>query len=114
MNIVYGIKNCDTVKKARAWLDTQQIPYQFHDFRTDGLSESQVNDWIKTLGLDQLINKRSTTWKSLDDATKNALSGESAAAVITAHPTLIKRPLLQTGSQLRVGFSASNYQELFQ
>lgn len=114
MNMLYGIKNCDTVKKARVWLEAQQIPYQFHDFRTDGLNESQVNDWLDTLGFDQLINKRSTTWKALDDATKTALTGPAAAEVIVAHPTLIKRPLLQTGSHLRVGFSATEYQELFQ
>jgi arsenate reductase len=114
MNMLYGIKNCDTVKKARVWLEAQQIPYQFHDFRTDGLSESQVNDWLNTLGFDQLINKRSTTWKALDDATKTALNGPTAAEVIVAHPTLIKRPLLHTATHLRVGFNATEYQELFQ
>jgi arsenate reductase len=70
MNILYGIKNCDTVKRARIWLDNNNINYKFHDFRSHGLNENQISEWISELGLDTLVNKRSTTWKELDEATK--------------------------------------------
>lgn len=110
---LYGIKNCDTVKKAISWLKGQEIDYQFHDFRADGLSEKQVRDWIEELGLDTLINKRSTTWKALDDQTKSSLDENTAVAIIVASPTLIKRPLLDTGSKRLVGFKADTYSTIF-
>lgn len=109
MTTLYGIKNCDTVKKARAWLENQSIDFRFHDFRADGLSESQVKAWIQELGLDTLINKRSTTWKTLDDKTKASLDEHTAVAIILESPTLIKRPLLDTGHQRLVGFKADVY-----
>lgn len=113
MTMIYGIKNCDTVKKARTWLTSHKIDYQFHDFRTDGLNEAQVKTWLSALGLETLINKRSTTWKALDDAAKANLNEQSAVALLVAHPTLIKRPLLVTGKTTRVGFNAKDYQTLF-
>jgi Spx/MgsR family transcriptional regulator len=113
MTTLYGIKNCDTVKKARSWLDTHKVDYQFHDFRSDGLSETKVKTWLKTLGLETLVNKRSTTWKELDDATKAAFSDSTAVPIIVANPTLIKRPVLETTSETRVGFNAADYQTLF-
>ncbi len=109
---VYGIKNCDTVKKACQWLDTQGITYQFHDVRVDGLSREQVDRWLAHLGLDALINRRSTTWKSLDPAIRDTLDEKSAPAVILANPTLIKRPLLETGKVYHTGFNAADYQRL--
>lgn len=112
MITLYGIKNCDTVKKARIWLDKHQIAYQFHDFRTDGISESQVNNWINNLGLETLVNKRSTTWKELDENIKSDFD-QNAVQVITANPTLIKRPLLDTGKQHYVGFKESEYSVIF-
>mgnify|MGYP003575142172 FL=1 len=112
MITLYGIKNCDTVKKARAWLDQHQITYQFHDFRIDGLSESQVKSWINELGLETLVNKRSTTWKELDEQTKNNFDTH-AVQVITANLTLIKRPLLDTGKQKHVGFKDAEYTTIF-
>ena len=110
---LYGIKNCDTVKKSRDWLAKNNIDYRFHDFRVDGLSKSQVQDWIADIGLDALVNKRSTTWKELDDATKATFSEKNAAAVIAEHPTLIKRPLLDTGKQKHVGFKDTEYTKIF-
>lgn len=112
MITLYGIKNCDTVKKARTWLDQHQITYQFHDFRIDGLSESQVKSWINELGLETLVNKRSTTWKELNEQTKNNFDNH-AVQVITANPTLIKRPLLDTGKQKHVGFKDAEYTTIF-
>lgn len=112
MTTLYGIKNCDTVKKARDWLATNSIDYRFHDFRTDGLTAEQVSSWIAEIGLDALVNKRSTTWKELDDATKNDFDAQ-AVQVITANPTLIKRPLLDTGKRKQVGFKDAEYRKIF-
>jgi arsenate reductase len=112
MTTLYGIKNCDSVKKARKWLEQNQVDYQFHDFRSDGLSADQVSTWIDTLGWETLINKRSTTWKALDACVKNTMSAQTATAAILASPTLIKRPLLATKTQLMVGFKDADYQAL--
>ena len=112
MTILYGIKNCDSVKKARQWLEQHQITYQFHDFRSDGLSAHQVSIWVELLGWERLINKRSTSWKALDDDVKRAMSATTAIAAILTSPTLIKRPLLATRTQLIVGFKDANYQAL--
>ena len=113
MNTLYGIKNCDTVKKARRWLDDNNIDYHFHDFRADGLQKSQIRDWVAELGWETLINKRSTTWKALDEAIKNSLNNETVIDVIADAPTLIKRPLLDNGKLRRVGFKAADYEQLF-
>ena len=113
MNTLYGIKNCDTVKKARRWLDENQVTYQFHDLREDGLQKDQVNAWVSELGWESLVNKRSTTWKQLDDTIKATLDDHSIVEVILASPTLIKRPLLDDGKTRRVGFKAADYESLF-
>jgi arsenate reductase (glutaredoxin) len=110
---LYGIKNCDTVKKARDWLTQNNINFQFHDFRSDGLSESQVQQWISEIGLDALVNKRSTTWKELDENIKQQFDAQSAVHIIAANPTLIKRPLLDTGTQKYLGFKAAEYITIF-
>jgi len=111
--ILYGIKNCDTVKKARHWLDARGIDYQFHDFRSDGLAPESVQQWLDALGWEVLINKRSTSWKQLDSATRDNMGAESAKAAILAQPTLIKRPLLDTGHSYYTGFSEKSYEKLF-
>ncbi|MBQ0798308.1 MAG: ArsC family reductase [Porticoccaceae bacterium] len=114
---LYGIKNCDTVKKARKWLDQQGIDHQFHDFRADGLSAQQINAWRKQVDWETLVNKRSTTWKQLDDATKAAVNAgtntETVNAVLLANPTLIKRPVLEYSGQAYVGFKAAEYEAIF-
>jgi len=106
---LYGIKNCDTVKKARDWLTQEGIAYDFHDFRADGLDDATVQRWISQLGLDVLVNKRSTTWKELDEQIKASFGEATAIDVIMAHPTLIKRPVLESGTQLLVGFKPADY-----
>ncbi|MFT3929994.1 MAG: ArsC family reductase [Spongiibacteraceae bacterium] len=111
--VLYGIKNCDTVKKARAWLDAHRIEYRFHDFRSDGIDVKQTQNWLSELSLDELINKRGTTWRQLDEKTRNSLTASNAAALIVVHPTLIKRPLLDIGHQRFVGFSDSMYRDIF-
>lgn len=108
---LYGIKNCDTVKKARRWLDDNGIPYHFHDLRTDGLDAPRVDAWLQELGLD-LVNRRSTSWKALDEQTRSELNAGNATEVILAQPTLIKRPLLDTGAERRVGFKPAEYEAL--
>lgn len=113
MTTVYGIKNCDTVKKARKWLETQGVDFQFHDFRVDGLDPTLVKNWISELGWETLVNKRSTTWKQLDSNLRDSMDASSALAAVMEHPTLIKRPLLDTGTQRVVGFKEGTYQSIF-
>ncbi len=110
---LFGIKNCDTVKKARRWLDNANIHYQFHDFRADGTTDKQLSSWVSTIGLDTLINKRSTTWKNLSDSEKDNLNESNAVPLLKEHPTLIKRPLLEMSNGAYVGFKEETYQQLF-
>ncbi|WP_341936497.1 ArsC family reductase [Marinimicrobium sp. C2-29] len=109
---LYGIKNCDTVKKARRWLDDNAIAYRFHDVRTDGISRAQVEQWLDELGL-ALVNKRSTSWKALDETTRAGLTSDKAADLVLEQPTLIKRPLLDIGESRHLGFKPADYQHLF-
>ena len=113
MITLYGIKNCDTVKKARKWLETQGIDYQYHDFREDGVDPDTVADWIDELGWQNLLNKRSQSWKTLGEDARENMNDEAARKAVLAHPTLIKRPLLDTGQQRYTGFSAANYAKIF-
>ena len=110
---LYGIKNCDTVKKARNWLDLHGIDYRFHDFRADGLERETVQRWLDELGWENLVNRRSSSWKALDAATRENMDEQSALAAIMAQATLIKRPLLDTGRERFTGFSAASYQKIF-
>ena len=114
MVTLYGIHNCDTVKKAKRWLDEHNIEYQYHDFRKDGLDQSMVNGWLEQVPLDKLVNKRSTTWKQMDEADKKALSADNAAAFCSTNETLIKRPVLDINGTVHVGFSDKIYTDLFQ
>jgi len=111
---IYGIKNCDTVKKARKWLENQQVDYQFHDFREDGLSKAKIQQWLKSVDWEVLVNKRSTTWKQLDENTRNNLNKTSAIATMLESPTLIKRPVLEHNNTVQVGFGDKQYSEIFQ
>ena len=113
MTTLYGIKNCDTVKKARQWLEQHNIDYRFHDFRADGIDKTQIAQWIDQLGWETLVNKRSTTWKQLDQATRDTLNENTVTEVILDNPTLIKRPLLDIDGHYSVGFKAAEYQERF-
>ena len=113
MITLFGIKNCDTVKKARRWLDSEGISYQFHDFRIDGITTEQVTEWLNNVGPETLINKRSTTWKNLPDDDKQNVTIDQALSLIIEHPTLIKRPLLQDNNTIHLGFKESHYTLLF-
>jgi len=112
MTTVYGISNCDTVRKARKWLEAQGIAFQFHDFRKDGLDAARVNRWCDALGIDRVLNKRGTTWRQLPEA-QRALDEAGLRALLVEHPTLIKRPVLEHEGSVRVGFKAADYAELF-
>lgn len=113
MTILYGIKNCDSVKKAKKWLEQENIPYQFHDFKTDGLSAELLQEFISASDLTSLLNKRSTTFRNLSDEIKNNLSDEVIKENILAQPTLVKRPLLKHDQAFLVGFKDSQYQAIF-
>lgn len=110
---LYGISNCDTVKKARKWLEGQAIDFTFVDFRKDGIDAAQVESWVNTLGWEGLINKRSTTWKALDETTKAGLNNTSIVPVLLDSPTLIKRPLVDHQGELSVGFKAVDFEARF-
>ncbi len=109
MITVYGIKECDTVKKCLKWLGAQQLPYHFHDLRRDGLDQALLQRWIDVLGWETLVNKRSTTWRGLPEETKSRLSESTAADILLAHPTLIKRPVIDAGRTLLIGFSEAGH-----
>lgn len=110
---LYGIKNCDTVKKARRWLEDNGQEFTFHDVRTDGLDKTEVKRWLREAGFEVVVNKRSTTWKQLDDVQKDGLSEANSLDLLLANPTLIKRPVLTINNTVLVGFKADQYQAIF-
>jgi Spx/MgsR family transcriptional regulator len=109
---LYGISNCDTVRKARRWLDAAKIEYRFHDFRQDGLDSATVNRWLESRDWDAVINRRSTSWKALTPKDRDAMDARSAALAALAAPTLIKRPVLEGDDLLEFGFNESRYATL--
>ncbi|MBK6258636.1 ArsC family reductase [Citrobacter youngae] len=115
MITLYGIKNCDTIKKARRWLETQGIDYRFHDYRVDGLDSTLLQSFINELGWEALLNTRGTTWRKLDEATRNQITNATAAASLMIEmPAIIKRPLLcAPGKPMLLGFSESSYTQFF-
>lgn len=106
MYTLYGIKNCDTVKKARKWLDENGIAYQFHDFRAEGLTPELLQHFASDVDWNTLLNRNSTSWRQLSDAQKSDVSQDKAIQLMLDTPTLIKRPILDTGNKLIVGFNA--------
>ena len=113
MLTLYGIKNCDTVKKARRWLDAHDIAYRFHDFRSDGLDEKRLARWVEQLGWESLLNRRGTTWRGLPETQRAKLvDAAGAIALMLAHPALIKRPVLENAGTVRVGFAEDAYAAL--
>jgi len=106
MPTVYGIKNCDSVKKARKYLEAQGTDYQFHDFRADGLTSDKIDQWLTQTDWQKLLNKRSTTWKQLDEAVKESVGPDNLSDILAQHPTLIKRPVIESEGNLIIGFDA--------
>lgn len=112
MTTLYGIKNCDTIKKARKWLADHGVEYVFHDYRVDGLEQKQLEQWCQELGWEQVLNKRGTTWRKLPDDVKNSIDEISAIKLMLEQPAMIKRPLLESEKKRLLGFKAAEYEQL--
>src|SRR5437899_9222255 len=111
---LYGIPNCDTVKKARVWLQTQGIEHVFHDFKKAGITRDMVQTWLLSQPWDVLVNRKGTTWRALPDERKAAIiDAESATALLLEAPSIVKRPVLATTDGCQVGFSDALYQQIF-
>lgn len=113
MTILYGIKNCDTVKRARAWLDAAGISYTFHDYKTAGVPDDRLRVWVDRLGWEVLLNRAGTTFRKLPDADKADLDAGRATSLMRAHPSAIKRPVLERGDEVLVGFRPEAYAAAF-
>ena len=111
--MLYGIRNCDRIKKARAWLNTRGVACQFHDYRTQGLDEALLRGWVTELGWEALINRQGQTWRRLDLALRNGMDEAQAIRVMLDNPSIIRRPLLDTGGQRYLGFSDAYYAAIF-
>ncbi len=110
---LFGIKNCDTVKKARTWLDTHGIAHTFHDYKTAGIDRAHLMEWCKIFGWEKVLNRAGTTFRGLSDGDKQNLDQAKAVALMLAQPSLIKRPVLMRGKQaLAVGFKPETYSDL--
>ncbi len=107
---IYGIKNCDTIKKARKWLDDHRVAYAFHDYKTDGIDRARLKTWIEATGWRTLLNQSSTTFRGLPDAAKEGLTQAKAITLMLEQPSMIKRPVLDHGGEILVGFNAEAYQ----
>ncbi|HLX13835.1 MAG TPA: ArsC family reductase [Bradyrhizobium sp.] len=108
---IYGIKNCDTMKKARAWLDSHGVAYNFHDYKAEGIARDKLKYWSDELGWEILLNRAGTTFRQLPDADKAGLNERKALALMLAQPSMIKRPVLDFGGKLLVGFKPEIYAE---
>jgi arsenate reductase len=106
---IYGIKNCDTMKKARAWLDKHGIAYDFHDYKAAGIDRGRIERWAKEVGWETLLNRAGTTFRKLPDADRENLTEKKAIALMLAQPSMIKRPVLDLGGKLLVGFKPDIY-----
>jgi arsenate reductase len=102
---MYGIRNCDTIKKARAWLEARGAAYEFHDYKLAGIDEARLRDWVTELGWEKLLNRAGTTFRKLPDADREGLDANKAVALMLAQPSIIKRPVLDLGDRRLVGFS---------
>jgi arsenate reductase len=110
---VYGIKNCDTMKRARAWLNAHDVAYAFHDYKTSGIDKATLEAWAKDVGWETLLNRAGTTFRKLPDADKAGLTEKKAIALMLASPSMIKRPVLEMGGELLVGFEPDVYARAF-
>jgi arsenate reductase len=113
MTRIYGIRNCDTMKKAFAWLDSHHVSYEFHDYRKDGIDRATLEGWVKQLGWETVLNRAGTTFRKLPDADKKDLTPAKAVALMLAQPAMIKRPMLAAKGRLTAGFRPDIYAALF-
>ena len=110
---IYGIKNCDTMKKARTWLDSHGVAYDFHDYKSEGIDRAKLKAWAGTLGWEILLNRAGTTFRKLPDTEKEGLTESKALALMLAQPSMIKRPVLDSNGKLLVGFRPEIYEKEF-
>ncbi len=110
---IYGIKNCDTMRKARAWLDAHGAAYAFHDYKIEGIESGALERWARELGWERLLNRAGTTFRKLSEAERAGLNEEKAIALMCSQPSLIKRPILDAGGKLIVGFDPAIYAAAF-
>lgn len=111
---IFGIKNCDTMKKAQKWLTTNNITFTFHDYRKDGIDRAWLITACQELGWETVLNKRGTTYRQLPDETKQNLTEENVIDLLLEHPAMIKRPILETNGQRHIGFKDAQYQTIFE
>jgi Spx/MgsR family transcriptional regulator len=113
--IVYGIKNCDTVKKALQWLDKKKVGYDFHDYKSKGVTEEKLKNWCKQVGWESLVNRKGMTWRQLDKSVQDEVTGTSGAVALMKEKTsVIKRPLIEkNGEVVSLGFDEKNFQSIF-
>lgn len=112
MVALYGIPNCDTMKKARAWLDAHGVDYRFHDYKREGVDETRLRSWVDELGWEALVNRRGTTWRKLPEDVREGMDAEAAIRVMLETPSIIRRPVLDTGELRHAGFSETDYERL--
>lgn len=113
MITMYGIPNCDTIKKAKKWLEANGIDYEFHDYKKQSITKAKLKDWCKQADWEVLLNRRGTTWRKLDDETKNNINKTSAIDIMAENTSIIKRPVIETGSEILIGFSTDTYEAAF-
>ena len=112
MTVIYGIKNCDTMKKARAWLDAHGVAYTFHDYKIAGIERSRLEYWMSQLGWEALLNRAGTTFRKLPEAERLDLTEKKAIALMLAQPSMIRRPVLESDGDITTGFRAGQYEKL--
>jgi arsenate reductase len=113
MTTMYGIRNCDTIKKARTWLEDRKIPYDFHDYKVEGIDEAHLRRWCSELGWEVLLNRAGTTFRKLPDADRADIDTDKAIALMKAQPSMIKRPVVEAAGRLIVGFRPDTYAQAF-
>ena len=112
MMTLYGIKNCDTMKKARAWLDGRGIVYTFHDYKAAGIEKARLEAWVAQLGWEALLNRAGTTFRKLPDAEKDGLTEKKAMALMLVQPSMIRRPVLEKAGKITAGFRPEQYEKI--
>lgn len=110
---IYGIKNCDTMKKAVRWLDEHGVGYAFHDYKKDGVTRASLERWCHAVGWEKLLNRAGTTFRKLPDTAREVLDQEKAIALMLTQPSMIKRPVLESGDTIEIGFKPEQYAEIF-
>jgi len=110
---IFGIRNCDTMKKARAWLDARGVDYRLHDYKVAGVDAGRLDRWVRELGWERVLNRAGTTFRTLPDSAREGLDAQRAIALMLAQPSMIRRPVLEAGDRLVIGFSPDRYDTVF-